>query len=313
MFTRIVVPLDGSPFAETALAPARVLAKRFGARLLLVRAEPATGLPQIAQRAKVSKSAQEEWRRLADADTYLHQMVERLRAEGYDTDFTLFVSDAGNAIAQAAKLNHSDTIVMASHPRWTLPAQEQEDIYSTALAVFAHSQTSLLIWRAVDQSALSSPAPADLTEFAGSDMPIVVPLDGSRLAEAALPYAQALARAFDSSLVLTQIVPPQESQTDTKRIADYLQSIREDVARSDEHATTVVQVGVPVTGIEMVWRQSNAGLIVMASHGASGAADTFLGSVAARLIAETTAPVLVIQPHGPAFVGAADHRESAYV
>lgn len=294
MFSRIVVPLDGSSFAESALGPARTLAKAFGNTILIVRAEHANGLPFVT----LTKKLHGDWGALDEADAYLHRVVSQLRAEGFAVDFALFVSEAGSGIARAAELNHADVIVMASHVRRALPDAKHAEP-STALAVLARSHVPIFVCR----TSASAPAGTNTTmvaEIAGPDMPIVVPLDGSRLAEAALPYAAALARAFGSYLVLTRVIGSKVAEaTDSGRereAAEYLQAMREEIAQSGGHAITVIQHGAAVSGIETAWRGANGSLIVIASRGASGPPHTFLGSVAARIIKEIEAPVLVIHP-----------------
>src|SRR5262249_53654757 len=80
MFTRIVVPLDGTRFAEAALALARELAHAFHSQILVVRAVPPTPLPRME---RSWDEQQEEVERLNEADAYLHGIVDELRAQGY--------------------------------------------------------------------------------------------------------------------------------------------------------------------------------------------------------------------------------------
>lgn len=307
MFSRIVVPLDGSSFAESALGPARMVAQAFGGTMLVVRAEHSTGLPFVT----LTKRLHGDWEALDAADTYLHRTVSQLRADGFTADFALFVCEAGSGIARAAELSHADLIVMASHVRWALPDPEHAQP-SVTLSVFARSRVPMFVCRTnanANASAVAGATVPTMAEIAGPDMPIVVPLDGSKVAEAALPYASALARAFGSYLVLTRVIEagtgtgssaaatgaagstPEEAEA-----AEYLQAVREEIAQSGGHAIAMIEHGVAVSGIESAWRRSNGGLIVMASHGASGPSHMFLGSVAARIIEEIEAPVFVIQP-----------------
>lgn len=310
MFSRIVVPLDGSPFAEAALAPARMLAKAFGSSMLIVRAEPSTGLPFVVQ----TDSLQADWERLADADAYLQAIVSQLRAEGFDADLTLFVSEAGSGIARAVELSHADAIVMASHLRWMLPPDAHP---STTLSVLARSRVPMFVCRSrvgADAGGDGSAGASAAGEIVGADAPIIVPLDGSRLAEAALPYASALARVFGSYLMLLRVIESTDLYdfAEERQAADYLQAVREEIAQSGGHAVTMVRRGAPVTGIEAAWRQSNAGLIVMASHGQSGPSHRFLGSVTARMIEEIEASVVVIHPQGVLAATATVRRDEAW-
>lgn len=309
MFSRLIVPLDGSPFAESALGPARALANAFGSSMLVVRAEHSSGLPFVT----LTKKLQGDWGALDAADAYLHRIVSQLRSEGFTADFALFVSEAGSGIARAAELSHADMIVMASHLRWMLPDPEHA-LPSTTLSVLARSHMPIFICRdRVGAPASAATNTGTAGEFAGPDMPIVVPLDGSPLAEAALPYASALARACGSYLVLTRVIGSNGAgaadSAQEREAAGYLQAVREEIAQSGGHAIVVIAHGVAVSGIERAWRSSNGGLIVMASHGASGPSHTILGSVAARIIEEIEATVLVIQPQ-PAPVARASIRRN---
>lgn len=292
MFSRIVVPLDGSSFAETALGPTRMLAKRFRSKVLVVRAQASTGLPLVAS----SGSLQGDWERLDSADAYLLGVVARLRGEGLDADHALFVSEVGSGIARAAELSHADAIVMAAHVRWALPEDAPS---STTLSVLARSFVPILVCRATTSTDAASTS-SMFAELAAPDMPIIVPLDGSRLAETALSSATALARAYDSYVVLTRIIDAStgDDAAEARQAADYLQSVQEEIIQSGGHAVAVVQRGTPLTGIETVWRQYNGGLIVIATHGLGGRTHTFLGSVTARLIEEVEASLLIIRPRG---------------
>ncbi len=297
MFSRIVVPLDGSAFAEAALGTARGLARTYHGQILVVRVEPwigaETGADHVPTAAQADTSARTTVERLDEADAYLHRIVSQLHAEGFDADFTLFVSAPGSGIARAAELDQADVIVMAAHLRGMLPEHAAP---STTLSVLARAQVPIFVCR--DCSAA-------VTELASAETPIIVPLDGSRLAETALPYASALARDFGASLVLVRVLEahaPQSADTDARA---YLQSVREEIAQSGGHALTEVRYGAPTGGIEAVWHQYNGGLIVLACHGGGDRSRAILGRVAANLIEQIEAPLLVVQTRGAIPVGQA--------
>lgn len=298
MFRRIVVPLDGTRFAEAALAPARGLARAFTSRILLVRAQSVSGLPVIAE----APDAQIAWERIDTADEYLHGVATGLRKDGYDTDLTLFISEPGTGIARAAEVDHSDVIVMAAHLRWKLPAGSPP---STTLDVLARSRVPILVWR----SEAAEPTTQEVL-LASPETPIIVPLDGSRFAESALPFAEALARAFNSSLVLVRamevsnVTPPEAmgasagdgAGREEREVLEYLAGASHALGERGIATTTIARAGAPLSVIEHAWREFNGSMIVMASHGRTGIVKTFLGSVAARLIEEVEAPVLVVRP-----------------
>jgi nucleotide-binding universal stress UspA family protein len=269
MFNRIVVPLDGSPFAEEALTPARLLASHFGSRLLIVRVQQ---LPPLAGMG--SEALAED---LDEADAYLHEVVATLRGKGFAAELLLYVATPGTGITRAATLDHADLIVMTSHLRWTLPEHSPK---SVTLDVLAGSRVPILVWRAGDH------------ELPRRDMPIVVPLDGTPFAETALPFAEALAKAFDTYLVL---VRASESQDEHAAVV-YLRDLAAQVEQKDgTPATTVVRVGTPLSVIDRAWREHGAALLVMTSHGKRPEYKGFLGSVAASIVEEIEVPVLIAQ------------------
>jgi nucleotide-binding universal stress UspA family protein len=141
---------------------------------------------------------------------------------------------------------------------------------------------------------------------------IVVPLDGSIVAEAALAPAIDLARDAGAKLVLLRAAEahalptadPVEAQVSVMRDAqDYLTAVR---ARAVTSGVADVEAsawyGPPVQAIVEAARFRDADLIVMSSHGRSGVARLLMGSVTETVLRATTVPVLVIRPDGAPLV-----------
>jgi nucleotide-binding universal stress UspA family protein len=299
MFDRILVPLDGTAFAEHALVPARDLARVFGSRITLVRAVGPSGLPVAAPERQAALE------RLDDADAYLHGVRDDLRAAGLDASVALYIAAPGAAVAEAAEVSHSDLIVMAAHPRWRA---DLLDDASTTLRVLAQTRVALLAWRATLAIAAGSGQGMTGQEraFLGrAESPILVPLDGSAFAEEALPTAEALAGRFGTFVMLVRAVQdPEEAPPFADAVSDYeldeaaayLGRVRADLARRGVGTAVVARRGNPVRVIDRVWRECDAGLVVMASHGTSGPGRGFFGSVAAHAIEDLDAPILVVRP-----------------
>jgi nucleotide-binding universal stress UspA family protein len=134
---------------------------------------------------------------------------------------------------------------------------------------------------------------------------ILVPLDGSPLAELALTHAADLARDKGAKLVLlraaearTLVGDPTEAQVAAVREAEeYLTATRERVVRTGVSDVEVsVWYGPPAEAIVDAARYRNAGLIVMSSHGRSGLGRLVLGSVAETVLRATVIPILLIRP-----------------
>lgn len=107
----VLVPLDGSPLAESALPRAVEMALDSGARMILLRAAFAHtypgGDPVEAQVAVVR-----------EAEAYLAEATARVRALGVtDVRGSAWYGDAASAIIDAAQFNHADLIVMTTHGR----------------------------------------------------------------------------------------------------------------------------------------------------------------------------------------------------
>lgn len=140
---------------------------------------------------------------------------------------------------------------------------------------------------------------------------ILVPLDGSKLAECALPHAEALAQAFKSTLVLLSVISPStvvgRSSTDLEAFQKSLDARREEAQSylkalqgqfSEKKIKSEIHVGIePVVGeiVETAEKQS-VDLMVIASHGRSGLERVFFGSVASGVLNRIEIPLMVIRP-----------------
>ncbi|HEU5437997.1 MAG TPA: universal stress protein [Ktedonobacterales bacterium] len=302
MFERIIVPLDGSRFAEAALAPARELARAFSSRILLVRAVPPHGLPSVIPGLSTANGdgRQSEVERANDADAYLHTVAEHLTQDGYDVDLALALAAPGTAIAQAATLSHADLIVMAAHLRWKVPASPDT---SAALDVLVHSRVPLLAWRvgAMEEAEGGPDVDHRPPLLARVESPLLVALDGSPLAETALPVAETLARAFGLYIVLVRAVSQPKEQAEAHQ---YLLRVQAELDQRGVAAISKTATGDPLSVIENAWRENYGSLVMMTSRGRLGPHGTFFGSLAARVLEEVEAPVLVLRPQQDA--GSAD-------
>lgn len=144
---------------------------------------------------------------------------------------------------------------------------------------------------------------------------ILVPLDGSELAESILPNVEELARQFGSTVILLQVLelphlvglpkgdvydalpqitPAEVSQylTETRR---YLDRVANRLQEKGIDSCGLVEYGPVVVTIMRVARQEDVGLIAMASHGRGGLADVYYGSVAAGVLQRIDRPLLIVR------------------
>ena len=138
-------------------------------------------------------------------------------------------------------------------------------------------------------------------------MKLMIPLDGSALAEGALPRAAALARRWDAELLLVRVCDPggsiapelpqqlREKMLDLSRnaAAEYLAKIRQQY--SDQKVECLCPVGRPRQAIAQCAAQEQCDLIVMVSHGRKGAERWILGSVAEAVLRRSHCPLLLLR------------------
>ncbi|MBI3964719.1 MAG: universal stress protein [Chloroflexi bacterium] len=275
MNTSILVPLDGSAFAERALPYAGALAQTTGQRVCLVGV-----LPEKAPSRR--SSAGEEADNRTELQSILTGMTKRLRASGLRVTSHLRQGEIAPSILDAAREFEASHIVMGTHGRSGI---RRWIFGSVADAVVRHASTPVVL------------IPPDCArEWPGDRVErILVPLDGSLVGEAALEPACDLALKFPAEVILLRVVEAPGGTAETAAIA-YLEETLEGVR--ERGVTTDVAVGFrSVEGaIADTARERNVDLIVMATHGLGGAARLVVGSVATELIQRATLPIMVVRP-----------------
>ena len=130
---------------------------------------------------------------------------------------------------------------------------------------------------------------------------ILVPLDGSDLAERALPIAETVARASGAKILLLRVVPPATPESATRgeyaaeveEAEKYLASVAARLTKSCGVETRLVE-GDPAASIEADVAAHRADLIAMSTHGRSGFGRWIYGSVADEVMRRAVVPVLLV-------------------
>ncbi len=139
---------------------------------------------------------------------------------------------------------------------------------------------------------------------------ILVPLDGSALAERALAQAEEIARGTGAEIVLLQVVqaplsmsPEAGQEEETKAILEqasrarvYLGTVASRLAAAGSRSRFEVAEGPPAAGILGFAHREEVDLIVMSTHGRSGVSKLLMGSVAEKVMLTTKRPVLLVKP-----------------
>lgn len=127
---------------------------------------------------------------------------------------------------------------------------------------------------------------------------IIVSLDGSDLAEAALPIATAIATAADAHIDLVTVALTYDVPLDTQMDSltrNALHKAEAAIRARHPKVGRTILAGAPAEELAAYASKSEADLIVMATHGRSGLSKLFLGSVADRLISLSSVPVLLVR------------------
>jgi nucleotide-binding universal stress UspA family protein len=139
---------------------------------------------------------------------------------------------------------------------------------------------------------------------------ILVPLDGSKLAEIALSHAESLAGRYHAEVVLLSVIDPptmtgrngtavdlfrQEMETRMQDAEIYLEGLKGQFEKKKIKTKIVVTVGSVVKNIIDTAQGESVDLVLIASHGHSGLKRVFFGSVAAGVLNRIEQPLMVIR------------------
>ena len=193
MYKTIIVPLDGSPFAEGAVATAAALAQHSGGELVLLRVHEAYAYESTdySRLGDLSRHEQNE---------YLALMAEHVeQTYGLAAERALLDGPVASSICRFALGMQSPLIVISTHGRtgfsrlWLGSVADEVMRYATAPVLMLRHQG-----KAISRTTARAHAFAN----------VLVPLDGSDFAEEALPHALAITEAFEAKLTLLRVVAP---------------------------------------------------------------------------------------------------------
>jgi len=324
MFERIFVPLDGTEHAERALPVATRIARATGGTLMFVSVvfplvEYATYT--VSQTVDLHPTAHEAMRERASA--YLDDVLLRYEAElaGLKTEKLITSGSASPSIFEEADLRHADLIVLCSRgetglKRWLFGSVAQQAV--------RHSPVPILVLN----------EHGDFPPFAHQQqlLRVLVPLDGSSLAETALEptirLIAILAGSTQTALHLLEVidipfpygkmrvhseVDQMMQQEETQKAQNYLHDVTtrllahlpvefnlmvtSAVVASKDIAKTILVEAEPT---EEELQKEPYDLIAIATHGRGGLQRLLMGSVTEQLLGATKLPLLVVRPHDQA-------------
>ncbi len=145
---------------------------------------------------------------------------------------------------------------------------------------------------------------------------VIVPLDGSELAECVLPHLKEFAAGSGIDQVdLVRVAAPFElhykaalpfdtkeetklNQAEVKEAEEYLRKVKAKLDSWGLNVTTRVLVGPIADTLADYLKKSNADLLLLATHGRSGPSRWIWGSIAEKLLRSSTMPVFLVRPSG---------------
>jgi len=296
VFTRLFVPLDGSNLAESALSASAEVSRRLGAGVTIYHALERGAPPTVHGDRHLTVPA--------EVESYLGGVAAWFEERGV-TGATRFDADPGDVasrIAMAASREGADLVVLCTHGTGGLRGL----LYGrVAQQVLQRGTVPVL---------LVPPSPAGRRQ-AFRCRRILVTLDGSQTAEVAIPAASAIAAGFEAEVMLAMVVPTVETVSGERSAAtrlmptaaaavldaeaadavEYLRTTAGPLAARGLQVQTFVERGDPVRMLLDAATARGADLIVVATHGRSGVGAVWAGSVAQRIIVQSTRPVLLVR------------------
>lgn len=289
---KILVPLDGSHLAESVLPYVAELARCTGAPVEIVIAVSDVALWD-ATATLVAWEREEEL-----ALGYVESQREALESNGVKAKTVVLRGDPAKSIVEASAQDGSELIALSTHgrsgiSRWLFG--------SVAGRVLETTTAPLLIVR-----------PPEKDHPGGEIRTILVPLDGSKLAESVLPQVEELGKQCGSKIVVMQAVTPltaypgveaynlsamsevlDDMQTKSR---GYLAGLAQRLKAKGLEAEALSTTALPTEAILAAADEVDANLIAIATHGRSGLGRVVLGSVADAVIRRSHRPCLVVHP-----------------
>lgn len=309
MFRTILVPLDGSVFGEHAIPMALSLAKRAGASVRLVHAlQPFVEV--VPELTAYQGPMEAEYRQ--EKQRYLDGVVSRVReVSSVPVSAELLEGEIATTIRAAAE-GKAELVVMTTHGRGPL-------------ARFWLGSVADQLVRSINVPMLLMHPTKAMPDFKADVQfkHILLPLDGTPLAEQIVPTAAEVARVMGASCTLLRVTHTEVPETlatasrgvivtqrvrmmveeletlQKKQCQDaehYLEGVAEGIRPLGVHVLTSVVLDEPPAPAILNAAEKGMDLVALETHGYSGLKRLWLGSVADKVIRGSSVPVLVQRP-----------------
>ena len=299
---RLLLALDGLPFAAEAIEPAHTWAQALGASVALVRVLPPRSTEAGAYVYEDPLAEQ------TAAVQSLEKTATTFNEMGIDTSIHTPIGDAARRIMDVAREQDVDAIAMATRGRSGL---SRVVLGSVATETLHRADLPMLLVRVPRPELTQSPEiEVETTTAHTAPMTLLVPLDLTDKADVVLPEVDRLARAADADVVLLNVFIPMvelgrvAAESRVEGLA-YLRAERRMYLEDKAEQLRGLRVSTRVEplahgeeineGIARVAAETHASLVVLASAHASSAAAFVLGSVGQGVLARSPCPVMIVR------------------
>ena len=289
MYKRILVPLDGSELAEGALPYAEGVAIRLHSEVILL-----------------TVCAPGDWLK-RPLKAYLEKRAGELSSLGIKASPLVVQGNTANEILDFAEKNDINLIIISTHGHtgpsiWPLGGVTNKILQKSRLPILLISSREL-------EAVLRE---KELRK-------ILVPLDGSQLAEAIVPHVEDLVEGMGNEVILIRVIEPVQIPDVVRYTAgfDEQKYEKELTARAEREAKRYLSkkesalrnkgvkvsstslLGMPAQTILQYAEDHSVSLIALSTHGFSGITRWAYGSVASKIIESSSKPVLLVRPPLP--------------
>lgn len=295
MIKHLLVPLDGTSFAEAALPATKGLAQLFSAKVTLLHIVEQNPAPLV--------HGETHLRDVAEAEQYLAPLIEQLRSQGIICASHIHAEAvdrvAGGIVAHEEELQ-PDLIIMSTHGPVNLERLLRGNL---AQQIVALGQTPLLL---IPQEAGAREKPFSITN-------ILVPLDGDSGHEGGFDLACSLATRSQAHLHLLTVIPGPFTLAGRKAslsrflpgstwaiqseaeqlLSDYLESLLQRIEKINLSGSGEILHGKVAQTINERAISHAADLIVLTTHGKSGTRAFWANSIAAQVQKLSDRPLLL--------------------
>lgn len=308
MYRSILVPLDGSAFAEHALPIARSIARRAGATLHLVSVHTPVAIRYVEDIATVDDRLEAENK--AHERAYLDEVTKRLNLDSGISVISNLVEGWVGRVAEVLRdyvtAKSIDLVVMTTHGRGTL---SRFWLGSVADELVREAPAPILLVRPQEGEGVPDISQDRIFRH------ILIPLDGSALSERILEPAIALGKLTQADYTLLRVIELMlpanflsESTVGVDRqlvellridVQHYLDRVAERFqSQMLQVQTKIVFNDQPAWAILEEAEKQRFDLIAMETHGHGGLTRLLVGSVADKVLRGSSVPVLLHRPHG---------------